>query len=263
MSDFGIDLGLLSLGRFFRRFIVPAGIAMVLAGAAPFGAALAQGSGMPLPRFDDNCTQSNRTILLEATNNVSKLIDESVIAIEFMHDTDAYRESFGAYDKARHAEIRRRLNAIHEGTRAIRIEARCEPPGQSRTCDAGAWAYISKQSKELGTDKDYVINFCPSYFDATDELVRSYNQWSYAQTMRGAVFLHELTHFNWPLPGGGGKTLDGGETHTMIAGTVDNRYDEGAVKRLAAKKPEKAVGNADSYHVFMMKLNTMNRIMYR
>lgn len=228
----------------------------MLAGMLPFEGQQAQSAGILPLNYGPNCTRDNEITLLEAQLNVSKLIKESVVAVEFMHDTPAYRETFGVYDEARHAKIRKRLNAIHEGVKAVSIDAKCEAPGVSRTCDRGAWAYITKQSAAAGTLNDYVINFCPSYFSATDELVRSYNQWSYAKTMQAAVFLHELTHFAWPLGGGGG------ETHTMIAGTIDKRYDERGVKRLAERKPDKAVENADSYHIFLMKLNTMNRIMF-
>lgn len=230
--------------------------AFLLAGLLPIDGQQAQAAGILPLNYGANCTRDNEIILLEAQLNVSKLINESVVAIEFMHDTPAYRESFGAYDKTRHAKIRKRLNAIHEGVKSVSIDAKCEAPGHSKTCDRGAWAYITKQSAAAGTLNDYVINFCPSYFSASDELVRSYNQWSYAKTMQAAVFLHELTHFAWPLGGGGG------DTHTMIAGTIDKRYDERGVKRLAEKKPDKAIQNADSYHVFLMKLNTMNRIMF-
>lgn len=231
--------------------------AVLLAWALPIDAVRAQGGGMRMPNFGENCSQNNRTILLEAHLNVSKLVNESVAAVDFMRNSKEYTESFGAYDPTRHAQVRNRLNAIKQGSATIGIQAKCEQPGQSLTCDKGAWAYITKQSKDIGTENKYIINFCPSYFSATDELVRSYNQWSYAQTMQGAVFLHELTHFAWPLGGGGG------ESHTMIAGTIDKRYDASGVKRLAKRKPDKAVANADSYHVFMMKLNTLNRIMYR
>lgn len=230
--------------------------AILLVSLASIDGVKAQPTGILPLKYGENCTRDDEIILLETQLNVSKLINESVVAIEFMHDTPAYTESFGAYDKSRHVKIRKRLNAIHEGVKSVSIVAKCETPGQSATCDRGAWAYITKQTAAAGTLNDYIINFCPSYFSATNELVRSYNQWSYAKTMQAAVFLHELTHFAWPLGGGSG------ETHTMIAGTIDKRYDEKGVKRLAEKKPDKAIRNADSYHVFMMKLNTMNRIMF-
>jgi len=122
--------------------------------------------------------------------------------------------------------------------------------GKLRPTKTNRRPFISKMVRNVRSGDRAAAAAAP----AADKLVRSCNQWRHAKTMQAAVFLLELTHFAWP-PGGG-------ETHTRIAGTIDKRYGERGVNRLAERKSDKAVENADSDHIALMKLNTMNKIMF-
>ena len=206
------------------------------------------------PLFSDSCTQENKDALLKAHANMALMLDDAFAGVTTETESEEYRDSFGPSSPDRDWDVFGRLFIMRVGASAITMTADCVPAGQDKTCDMGVWAYVPKQTKDEGA-YDHTIKFCPSYFNTTTEEVQRVSLWKKVSVMQGAVFLHELTHFAWStkemLQSVG---LNPDPDAQDLAGTVDSGYDLASVKRLAKKHPEKAIANADSYHIFVVRL---------
>ncbi|MFK5980738.1 MAG: M35 family metallo-endopeptidase [Rhizobiaceae bacterium] len=227
-------------------------IAILVAMALMANTANAQGRKFFPPfKIGNSCSFDQRVVLLEAHLNVNRTLDDAVVAVDYERNSREYTTSFGIYDRKRHAIVRTRMNLIRQGTYKVQITVKCETPGPSTTCNMdmnlSPLAYVTKQR---GANKGkYIINVCPRFFNLTREVLRVMSsRWNSAATAQGDVFLHEMTHFTWD---------------DSMERAKDKRYENAAVERLAAKQPNKAVNNADSYRIFMMKLAVRNRTVYR
>lgn len=215
---------------------------------------VAQTAGAPpfqLPRFAANCTRDDRDALLEAHINMGRMVDDALAAVRYEGDSKEYTLTFGAFSRERHKKVQERLYDIRVGLATVPMTANCPKAAEDPACEDGSWAYVTKQNVSAERKK-YIINFCEGYFNTTQNEVREISQWSKVAVMQGATFLHELTHFAWSLKG-----------LYAIDGTVDEEYDEEDVLQLAKDNPDKAVINADSYHIFVMKLAVRNRTIFR
>jgi len=214
------------------------------------------------PKFTATCTDTDRAILSKAHSNMAKMLDDALDGVTVETSSIEYTESFGASDFGRDFTVLARLLLLRIGAATVEMTANCVPAGADAICDAGTWAYVSKQ--QLGAaDNKYNINFCRSFFDATDEDVQAISMWKKASVMQGAVFLHELTHFSWAtkalLREVGMEPDDSAQDQ---AGSKDVEYDAEGVKYLAGTDPEQAILNADSYHIFIMRLAVRKGLIY-
>lgn len=226
----------------------------------------AQGPAAPplqVPIFSETCTQANKDALLIAHENMGLMLDDALDGASNEFDSKEYRESFGAPHPDRDYDVLGRLLLMRIGASVVSMTANCVQKGQDTTCDKGVWAYVPKAA--AGPEaQNHVINFCYSYFSATDELVQRVSLWEKVSMMQGAVFLHELTHFTWEtkeLLESVGMHPDA-NTH-ITEGTIDKRYNADRVKKLAERHPEKAIVNADSYHIFVVKLAMRKGTIYK
>jgi len=214
-------------------------------------------------KFNDSCTQANKDVLLVAHENLRLMLDDALEGVSKEFDSQEYRDAFGEPNTEREFDVLGRLLLMRIGVSTVDITVNCIAKGVDKLCDKGVWAYVPKQA-EAYEDKKYIINFCHSYLDTTDEFVQKVSMWPKASMMQGAVFLHEVTHFAW-----NSKEMlqevglnPGDDAHPLL-GTTDKRYNAKAVKRLAEKNPDRAVKNADSYHVFVMKLAMRKGTIYK
>lgn len=214
-------------------------------------------------KFGDSCTQTNKEVLLTAHDNLRLMLDDALEGASEEFNSVEYKESFGESDPDRDFTVLGRLLLMRIGVSTVEMTVHCIAKGQDKLCDKGVWAYVPKQA-EAYKDKKYIINFCHSYLDTTDEFVQTVSMWPKASMMQGAVFLHEVTHFAW-----NSKEMlqevglnPGDDAHPLL-GTTDKRYNAKRVKRLAEKNPDRAIKNADSYHVFVMKLAMRKGTIYK
>lgn len=230
------------------------------------GQSWAQGPAAPpiqVPIFTESCTQANKDALLVAHEDMGLMLDDALEGVSNEFESKEYRESFGAPHPDRDFDVLGRLLLMRIGASVVTMTANCLEKGQDAVCDEGAWAYVPKQA-EGNEAKKYVINFCHSYFNATEEIVQRVSSWEKVSMMQGGVFLHELTHFAWSTK----EMLESAGMHPDsnthdTAGTVDKRYSAAKVKRLAEKHPERAIANADSYHVFVVRLAMRKGTIYK
>jgi hypothetical protein len=215
------------------------------------------------PHFTDTCTQSHKDALLVAHGNMAKMLDDALNGVSQEFQSMEYKESFGPSSMDRDFTVLARLLLLRIGAATITITANCVPKGTDRTCNLGVWAYVAKQ--KIGTvGKKYVINFCPSYFTATPKLVKSISSWDKVSIMQGGVFLHELTHFAWSTKSLLEKVgMPPASNVKDQLGTVDEEYDMAGVKDLARTDPASAILNADSYHIFVMRLAVRKGTIYK
>lgn len=214
-------------------------------------------------KFNESCTETNRNVLLVAHDNLRLMLDDALEGVSSEVDSQEYKDSFGEPHLDRDFDVLGRLLLMRIGVSTIEISANCIPKGQDKLCDKGVWAYVPKQAESY-KDKKYTINFCHSYLETTDEFVQKVSMWPKASMMQGAVFLHEVTHFAWNtkemLEEVGMKPNE--DAHPLL-GTIDKRYNADRVKKLAEKHPDRAIKNADSYHVFVMKLAMRKGTIYK
>lgn len=215
------------------------------------------------PVFGETCTQANKDTLTLAHENMVLMLDDALEGVSSEWNSVEYKEAFGEPNNAREFDVLGRLLLMRIGVGTIQVTANCLSKGENETCDKGAWAVVPKQAKDY-KDKQYIINFCHSYFGATQELVQRVSLWDKVSMMQGAVFLHEVAHFAWNskemLEQAGMNPSD--EAHDL-EGANDKRYDAKPILRLAKKYPDKAVKNADSYHIFVVKLAMRKGTIYK
>ena len=224
---------------------------------------LAQNIQLHLPQFSKSCTSDNRNDLLEAHINMGRMINDAIEAVKYESHSKEYKEAFGVPNNKRINLVIKRLTLMRAGASRIPMTANCVQEGSDPICKNTTWAYISGQKYGARNNK-YIINFCPKFFNATQQEVRDATTWSTVSINQGAVFLHELAHFTWPtkelLQSLGMNVSDSAPD---MKRTLDWEVHADGVKLLAQEDPDLAVANADSYHIFMMDLAVRNRTMYR
>jgi len=182
------------------------------------------------------------------------MLDDALNGVTEEFDSVEYLESFGKVDDpGRDFEVLGRVLLLRIGAATLTMEVGCRPEGD-KECAKGEIAYVPPQ-KRTAKRYEHSIMLCPIFFNATPAYVQKISGWTKVSEFQAGTLLHEHTHFSWAS-----KELltkvgmpPASDTKDQ-AKAVDTEYDMEGVKYLAENEPEETVLNADSYHIFIMRL---------
>ena len=207
------------------------------------------------PIFLDTCSAGQRKVLLKAYDNFSLMLDDALNGATEEFDSVEFRESFGTDDNdpGHDFEVLGRLLLLRMGANLLQMEVSCLPDGDPE-CDGGVVAYVPDQ-KLTERRFEHRINFCPTFFNATQAHVQNISAWTKVSEYQGGTIMHEHAHLSWAtkelLEKAGMKPASWVKDQEKA---VDLGYNVAGVKKLAKEDPAEAILNADAYHMFVMRL---------
>jgi peptidyl-Lys metalloendopeptidase len=168
-----------------------------------------------------SCTKSEQVIVGKALTDSKRL---ALTAAANVGENVIYEEWFGKFSPQNGELVRRNLKSVVTAIRTGSVTATCDNVGFDG-CEPGTYAWVYP-------DEPFEIHFCPAFFDMPS--MSDYNNGDVIDdngTREGTV-IHEMSHFY--------RTAD----------TDDICYARDVCARLATRRPQDVVQNADSYQYF-------------
>ncbi len=205
------------------------------------------------PIFLDTCSSTQKKVLLKAHANFAIMLDDALNGVTEEFDSVEYLESFGKVDDpGRDFEVLGRVLLLRIGAATLTMEVDCLPVGDPECKTKVALVPLQKRTATRFLHK---IQICPIFFNAKPAWIKEYVGWSKVSEFQAGVLLHEHTHFSWATKELLAKAgMSAASWAKDQAKAVDTEYGVEQVKILARDEPEETVLNADSYHVFIMRL---------
>lgn len=213
------------------------------------------------PIFLDTCSAAQRKVILKAHANFGRMLDDALNGVTEEGDSVEYLESFGKVDDpGRDFEVLGRVLLLRMGAGLLTMEVGCLPT-ENAHCKVEV-AFVPKQER-TATRFLHKIQLCPIFFNAKPAWIKEYIGWSKVSEFQAGTLLHEHTHFSWATKELLAKAgMDAASWAKDQAKAVDTEYGLEQVKTLARDEPEETVLNADSYHVFIMRLAIRKGLIY-
>lgn len=182
--------------------------------------AICAGSATSAQTFQ-SCTKSEQAIISDALAG-SKSI--ALRAAANVGNNEIYERWFGKFSFQNGELVRRNLKAIVSAIRTGQITAQCDNVGDDG-CDSDIYAWVY-------ADEPYLIHLCPNFFQLPAMAQLNPGDPKSENGTRDGTIIHEISHF------------------FRVAGTEDLCYARDVCSRMAERRPDDAVANADSYQYF-------------
>jgi peptidyl-Lys metalloendopeptidase len=168
-----------------------------------------------------SCTKSEQVIVGKALTDSKRL---ALIAAANVGNNAIFEVWFGKYTPEHGELVRRNLKSVVSAIRTGAVTATCTNVAFDG-CEPGTYAWVYP-------DQPFEIHFCPPFFDMPSlSEYRAGEDIDDNGTREGTV-IHEMSHFY------------------RTAETEDICYARDVCSRLALRRPQDVVQNADSYQYF-------------
>jgi len=178
------------------------------------------GGGSPTPAAKpENWVDKNKEALQQALKDQAEMLKGKKDALEKWDDAAKadFKKWFGKTDDASKKKIQDRIDKMLELNKNFKVEQ--FKPASPETDGTFAYVYPTDKTRSVYIDKAF------------------HNAPAKGPDSKAGAISHEMSHFD------------------SVGGTKDHQYGPSKCKNLAAKDPDKALENADSFEYFLEGVN--------